>query len=119
MLFSNACERDGIRRKFVYGVTGVPKKTCSLCVLCVELVVSQSTGINELGSVGSERFIITACQETAGSSRLVFSQGFCLNPESYAFQLIHGIVSVGAGLCGEGLVSLCSVLQAGKGTSPG
>lgn len=110
-----------MRKEFVYWVcqNNCLQKNCSLCVLCVELVLSQSTGVNKLDSIGSKRFIITACQEATGNSGFVFSHVFCLSLESCAIKLIHDVISVGAGLCSEGLISPCSVLQAGKETPSG
>lgn len=82
-------------------------------------MLSQSTDISELGSISSKRFIITACWETAGNSRFVFSKVFSFSLESCTFRLIHDIISVEAGLCSMGLISPCSVLQAGKETPSG
>lgn len=41
--------------------TSVSKNLQPVCVLCVELLLSQSRGVKGLDSIGSERFIITAC----------------------------------------------------------
>lgn len=63
VLFSNASERDGIRKKVC--LLGLPKqgspKNAAFVLLCVKLMLSESMGINESVSIGSERFIITAC----------------------------------------------------------